>query len=175
MLKPKIDETTNDEIKRLKKLARKTRNIRMKERYDTIRLWLNERSITEISEILNISYHTARNYIVAYMDSGIEGLAIKTSPGRKTKLTEEQEKALYECIVNKMPADVGFEPFVNWTAPLACLWVEKEFSVVFSERGMRDVFYRLGLSYTRPTYVLKKADLEEQEAFKAEFEVIKKN
>lgn len=85
-------------------------------------------------------------------------------------MMEEQEKVLYKCIVNKMPKDVGFEPFVNLTAPLACLWIEKEFSVVFSERGMRDVFYRLGFSYTRPTYVLRKADLKEQEYFKTEFE-----
>jgi putative transposase len=74
-----------------------------------------------------------------------------------------------------LPKDVGFALFVNWTAPLACQWVLKEYGVSFSERGMRDVFYRLKLSYTRPTYTLKKADPEKQEIFKAEFEELKKS
>lgn len=40
-------------------------------------------------------------------------------------------------------------------------------------RGMAEVLYRLNLSYTRPTYILKKADKEKQENFKKDFESIK--
>ncbi len=40
---------------------------------------------------------------------------------------------------------------------------ENHFGVEFSERGMRDVFYRLKLSHTRPTYALAKADPVKQE------------
>jgi putative transposase len=39
---------------------------------------------------------------------------------------------------------------------------------------MLQVFHRLNLSYTRPTYTLAKADKEKQEAFKQEFEDLKK-
>ena len=39
---------------------------------------------------------------------------------------------------------------------------------------MADVLYRLNLSYTRPTYVLKNADPIKQEKFKEDFEVLKK-
>ena len=39
---------------------------------------------------------------------------------------------------------------------------------------MLQVLYRLDLSYTRPTYTLAKADPEKQEAFKQDFEVLKK-
>ena len=66
------------------------------------------------------------------------------------------------------------EPFCNWTAPLACQYVKKQFGVEFSVRGMRDVFYRLRLSYTRPTYTLAKADPVKQEAFKKRLELLKK-
>ncbi len=59
---------------------------------------------------------------------------------------------------------------MNWTAKLACLWVKKEFSINLTERGMRTIFYRLGLSWTRPTYTLKKADPKEQVQFLADFE-----
>jgi putative transposase len=161
------------EIKRLKKLSRKTRDARMRTRYDAIRLRLEGRSYNEIAEILNITHYTVRNYEKAYKEFGEDGLLIKAKSGRIKKLTEEQEQQLYECISTKLPKDVGLKPFVNWTAPLACKWVYEKFGVEFSERGMRDVFYRLNLSYTRPTYVLKQADPVKQEAFKADFEVLK--
>jgi putative transposase len=52
---------------------------------------------------------------------------------------------------------------------------KKKYGVVFTDRGVRALLYRLGLSYTRPTYTLAKADPEKQEAFKEEFETAKKN
>jgi hypothetical protein len=39
---------------------------------------------------------------------------------------------------------------------------------------MAEVLYRLNLSYTRPTYILKKADKQKQEAFKEDFKTLKK-
>ena len=102
-------------------------------------------------------------------------MSTKLKPGRRKKLTEAQENKLYETIKTKLPSEVGFAPFANWTAPLAVKWVKKDFGVKFSERGMRDLFKRIGLSYTRPTYTLKKADPEKQAAFVNDFEQIKKN
>jgi len=161
------------EIKYFKKLSRKTKDVRMKLRYDAIRLYLQGRTTTEIADILATTYQTVRNYINAYIEKGTEGLEIKQPPGRETKLSKEQEQLLYDCISTKLPRDVGFAPFVNWTAPLACQWVRKEFGVTFSERGMRNVFQRLKLSYTRPTYTLKKADAEKQKEFLETFEEFK--
>jgi len=36
------------------------------------------------------------------------------------------------------------------------------------------MFHRLKLSYTRPTYVLAKADPEKQKQFREDFETVKK-
>jgi putative transposase len=165
----------NEEIRYLKKLARKVKDTRMKTRYDAVRLNLEGRTKSEIAGILDINYYTVRNYLNSYAQTGISGLTIKKPPGRATKLTKEQEQQLYECIATKMPKEVGFAPFVNWTAPLVSQWVFNTFNVKFSERGMRDVMYRLNLSYTCPTYVLKKADPIKQEIFKTYFEDVKKN
>ncbi len=52
--------------------------------------------------------------------------------------------------------------------------MKNRFGVEFSERGMRDVFYRLKLSYTRPTYTLAKAEPIKQEEFREKLEGIKK-
>lgn len=40
---------------------------------------------------------------------------------------------------------------------------------------MLQVLHRLNLSYTRPTYTLEKVDIEKQEAFKQEFDLLKKS
>ena len=53
--------------------------------------------------------------------------------------------------------EAGVGVFANWTAALACAFVEQNFGVSFSSRGMLNLFERLGLSYTRPTYTLDKA------------------
>jgi len=51
--------------------------------------------------------------------------------------------------------------------------VKDRFGIEFSERGMRDVFYRLKLSYTRPTYTPARADPVKQEEFREKLEGIK--
>jgi len=47
--------------------------------------------------------------------------------------------------------------------------------VEYSQRSVAYVLHRLNLSYTMPTYTLKKADPEKQENFINDFENIKKN
>ncbi|MBD2869736.1 winged helix-turn-helix domain-containing protein [Paenibacillus sp. IB182493] len=44
------------------------------------------------------------------------------------------------------------------------MWIEQHFQVKYSERGTRELLYRLGFSLSRPTYSLAKADPEQQEA-----------
>lgn len=52
-------------------------------------------------------------------------------------------------------------------------WVIKEFNVTMCHRGMAEVLYRLNLSYTGSTYVMKKVDKNKQEKFKNDFEQLK--
>ena len=77
-------------------------------------------------------------------------------------------------MTHQTPADVGLEPFMTWTCKLLCLWVKQEFNISYSRTGMRDLLYRLGFSYTRPTYSLARASQEKQEAFKEQFKTLKK-
>ncbi len=44
-----------EELTRLKRLARKTRNVKLRQRYDIIRLYLSERPKPEIAAILDVS------------------------------------------------------------------------------------------------------------------------
>ena len=162
------------EITKLKKLARKAHDARQRRQYDIVRLYLEGWKKPEIAGITDMSLQGIYNVLNKYQANGIEGLLLGKAKGRERKMSAEQEAELCKVISKKLPKDVGLEPFCNWTAPLACKYVKDHFGIDFSERGMRDVFYRLKLSYTRPTYTLAKADPVKQEEFKGRLEGIKK-
>ena len=165
----------NDEIiVKLKKLARKAHDAKQRRKYDIVRLDLEGWKKPEIAKIMDMSLQGIYKVLNRYKANGIEGLTLGKAKGRERKLSVEQETELYSVISEKLPKDVGLEPFCNWTAPLACQYVKEHFGVDFSERGMRDVFYRLHLSYIRPTYTLAKADPVKQEEFKERLEGVKK-
>ena len=63
---------------------------------------------------------------------------------------EEEEDLLVRTITECVPADVGFNSKMNGTAPIVRDWIKQEFGIQYSERGARQVLYRLGLSYTKP-------------------------
>ena len=170
-----MEQDTEEEIAGLKRLARKTHDGKQRRRYDIVRLFLSKRAKPDNAEILDISLTQVYLILNLYKQGGIEGLTLKQPPGRQRKLTDEQERELIGIITEKLPKEVGLEPYCNWTAPLACKYVKDHYGVTFSERGMRDVFYRLNLSYTRPTYVPAKADPQKQAEFLEKLEGIKKS
>lgn len=162
------------EINAIRSLLRTTKNPVMYRKYLVIRLHMKGNTNKRIAGMLDLDQHTVGDYIKAYKTQGIDGLIPKKSPGRPSFLTKEQEKQVYETISNKTPDEVGFDGVKNWTAKLACLWVFQVFGIQYKINGMLDLFHRLNLSYTRPTYVLAKADSEKQEQFKEDFDEVKK-
>ncbi|MGE7921287.1 helix-turn-helix domain-containing protein [Viridibacillus sp. NPDC093762] len=73
------------------------------------------------------------------------------------------------------PADVGFTARYNWILALIVDFVEEKWGISYSLRGMSRILEQLGLSYTRPTYTLEKADPEKQKVFVEEtFPALKK-
>lgn len=156
--------TFNDTALRLeevKEAMRDTKDKRMYERYQCIYLLLSGERRDHIAKILNRGIDTIGNYVQAYCASGLKGLERDHSPGRPKRLNEEQEQKVYQMIVEQKPADVGFPANMNWTSNLVRKWIEQQFGVHYSERGARELLYRMGLSYTKPTYTLANADPEQ--------------
>ena len=168
-------EKNEEKITELKKLAWKSKTAKQRRQYDIVRLYLEGWKKPKIATIMDMSLQEIYDVLNRYKANGIEGLVLGKARGRERKLNAEQETELYKLISEKLPKDVGLGPFCNWTAPLACKYVKEHFGVDFSERGMRDVFYRMKLSYTRPTYTLTKADPVKREKFKDRLEWIKKS
>ena len=161
--------------KELQRLQRKAKDVIMYRKYQVIILHAKGYTRTKIAEIVGLNRKTVGTYINQYETNGVEGLTPKKPPGRPSLLTKEQEQQLYTTISQKTPEEVGFDGIKNWTAKIACFWALNEFNVKYSVNGMLDLFHRLNLSYTRPTYTLAKADPEKQRQFKENFEGIKKN
>lgn len=164
----------NTAILEIKAAMKVNKDLRMYERYQTILMALYNEDYEQIAKITGRSIATVCNYVKAYRQGGIAGLQMEHSTGRPRQLNEEQEQKVYQIIVDRTPSDVGFPAKMNWTSPIIRKWIEQEFGVCYSDRGTRDLLYRLRLSFTSPTYTLAKADPIKQEAFKEEFEEIKK-
>lgn len=52
--------------------------------------------------------------------------------------------------------------------------IEDKFAITMSRSGIGDMLKRWGFSYTRPTYTLKRANRQKQEAFQQELDMVKK-
>lgn len=165
---------TKEEINLIRKLLRTTKNPVMYRKYFVIRLHMKSFTNKNIAETADLDPQTVGIYINTYKRLGVDGLIPKKPPGRPRFLSKEQEQQLYNTVSGKTPEDVGFNGVMNWTAKIACFWILNEFGVKYSVNGMLDLFHRLNLSYTRPTYVLAKADPEKQEQFKEDFNGVKK-
>ena len=127
-----------------------------------------------IGGIIGRNEHTVSKYIQTFKTLGLDGLIPKKPKGNNSKSTSEQTQILINTINENTPDQVGLAPFKNWNCKLVVVWVLNEFEICYSITGITDLLHRLGLSYTRPTYVLAKADPIKQAEFKEKFETIKK-
>jgi len=160
------DAVIKARIRKLKQKMAKCRNCRKLIMYQVVLLYLEKYSPATISEITTRSITTIYRYVSLYLNQGLEGLRLKSSPGRTCLLTEEQRKEVLDTVANKRPKDVGFSVEMNWTANLVRLWIERNFNIKYKLRSVLRLLRFLRLSWTRPTYVLAKADPAKQEGFK---------
>jgi transposase len=93
----------NPEIEKLTGAMKETKSTRMYERYLAVRLHLEGRTLTEITEILGRSFPTISSYWNDYRKDGIQGLELGEYPGGIRKLSDEQEKRLQETVAGKRP------------------------------------------------------------------------
>lgn len=173
-LKKNTIEDNQKAILELERAMKKTKNLRMYKRYSVVLKHFQGFQNKIIAEMEGLEKHAVGSYIKKYISQGLEGLTMKKAPGAPRKLSIEQEQKLIYVITNNTPDEVGFESRKNWTIELVRQWVIVNFNIIIKHSSMAVILHRLNLSYTRPTYVLKKADKEKQEIFKKDFENLKK-
>lgn len=168
--------TVQNQIKEIKEAMRCVKDRRHFERYLAVHLYLSGYKMKDIAKIIGRIPETVGIYISTYKKSGLKGLALGHSTGKPSKLSKEQKALLLETVSTQVPADVGFTARYNWTLALIVEFVDKKWGVSYTLGGMSGVLKQLGLSYTRPTYTLEKADPEKQKVFIEEtFPALKKS
>ena len=150
-------------------------NKRMHIRYMVILNYLQGYKLNEIAYMNNISSQTVGVYVKKYKLFGLSGLAMGKSSGAPHHLTDAQESELVKIITTRTPDEEGFTARKNWDTTIIRQLVMKLYGVSYCQRGMLEVLYRNNLSFTRPTYSLKKADESKQKEFKKQFELLKRS
>ena len=110
-----------------------------------------------------------------FNEQGLDALLQrKCGSGRPTFLTDKQQEELKQTILTTSPSDHGLGCAVSWTTPIIRTYLKQTYDVEMSLTGILQMLWRLRLSYTRPTYVLKKADPKKQKVFQRQMDMIKK-
>lgn len=149
--------------------------IHIYKRYQVLYLFLSGRTCKETAEIMGVTPATVSNIHKAYKREGLAGIPFKVIPGRPSRLNSTQLAELRSVILEKVPSEVGFKAEFNWTAGLVVQYIRHKYGLDYTVSGVTRILERMGLSYTRPTYVLAKADKEKQAQFVEDFKALKKN
>lgn len=161
----------------LREAMKKAQGRRDFERYQAALLFLEGYQKKEIAQIIGRCPHTVGSYVRLYENGGIDGLLQRgVSTGKPSRLSSEQKQILLETVAYKTPDEAGFSARFNWTLSLVAQFIEREWGESYTQKGASKLLHALGLSYTRPTYTLKKADPDKQKAFVQEtFPSVKKS
>lgn len=165
---------SQEELDIIKAAMDSEKKVRVFKRYQALHLFLSGKKRDEVAKIVGLSITTISNIRSAYKNEGIAGIPDKPVPGRPARLTEDEQAELRLVILNKVPSEVGFPAEFNWTAGIIGKYIKREYGYDFSIRGITGMLDRMELSYTRPTYVLAKADKQKQEQFVQDFKKVKK-
>jgi transposase len=158
-----ITERAHGDIAQLRKLVRKERDSRKRDRLRAALLALEGKEACEIAEMLARSRRGVQDWVYLYRDGGIDALAPKPQPGRKTKLSSEREAEF------KVRFAAGPKPedgVCTLRGKDAVRILKQEFGVQYSLDGAYCLLHRLGLTSLRPRPRHEKQDPAKQQEFR---------
>jgi transposase len=103
----------------------------------------------KVAEIFGCGRSTVYSWWAAFRERGPEAFHVGTSPGRPSRLTEEQEARLWGIVVGKDPRQLQFE-FALWTRDMIRELIRREFGAEFTPQGVGKLLRRIGMSPQRP-------------------------
>ena len=149
-----MNASSIQELQNLTTAMKAIKNRRLLERYQAMKFFLEGHSISHIARIIGRSRSTIRFYIRAYALAGIGGLERKFSSGRPSFLTDAQREQIKQVVSQTTPQNVGLAPTDNWTCPLVAAWIDRQFAVKYTSRGILDLLHDLDFRYINRTYTL---------------------
>jgi transposase len=146
----------------LEQLVKSEKNAKQRDRYRAVLLAVQGRQGDDIAARIGRSPRFVDEWAARYRRGGIDALRGKEYPGRKPKLTPEQEEQL------KMRLDAGPRPedgVCTLRGKDICRIIEKEFGVMHTLGGIYDVLRRIGYSSLVPRPRHRKNDPEAMKKF----------
>mgnify|MGYP000844956241 CR=1 FL=1 len=158
MKKVEITNTHGETKTSLKKAINKYSGVKKAEtKITVIMLCMDGHGSNEISRMICVGRDTARRYISSFNEGGLEKLlGYKTSPGRKSRLSEQEKDLICDALLST-PKEMGCGESVNWTTTEVQTFIKNEFNKDMTSVGILKMLNRMGYSFTRPTYVLARA------------------
>ena len=121
-------------------------------------------SYEETAALLLLEATTVRRYEKEYQKTGIDGLLETHYHGSVGFLTARQEKELKAALRED----------IYQTVKEVCDYVTSKYNVTYSIEGMTHLLHKLRFAYKKTKVIPGKTNPEKQEAFKKEYEGLKK-
>lgn len=170
-----IKHTHNLSSSDLRKLEKKEKKASNQRRIIAVRMIMEGYMAIEVAKLLGIHRQSVSSYIIKFEKGGIEELlARKPIPGKQPRLQDTQQQELKQLILHATPTELDISQDSFWNTRTIQQLIQQKFDVTLSRESIRTMLHRLKLSYTRATYVLKKADKQKQQQFQNQIQVIKK-
>lgn len=139
----------------ISRLYKQEKNPRFRERLQCLLLKDRGHTNTDVADILQVVRETITDWLNLYQDGGLEALCRLETGGSDAYLNAEQ--------IAQLTAELDKNVFQ--TAKQVAAWVQEQFAVTYSERGMRDLLKRLGYTRQKAHLVPAQADVAAQASF----------
>lgn len=149
-----------------KELCQRIHQTKGRKAADRLRvIWFKSKGKThvEIAELLHMSINVITQCLQAYLAGGLDAVNRPNYRGKEPQLTTEQQDML----------KLELKTRIYHTAVQVVFWVEEQFGIIYSVRGMQTVLKRLGFSYKKNRLVPSRANPEAQRQFVQWFEKLR--
>ena len=127
--KLRFTPSTRQRVEAKLRLAYATENLRLVKRISALLQLGRGDSVAQVAQTFGLGEQTVRDYVHSFLKRGLASLKYKTSPGRRSKLTDRQRQQLKSWI-KAGPLKAGYE-CACWSAMMVQDLIEKRFGVSF--------------------------------------------
>jgi transposase len=121
---------------------------------------LDGESPKSVTESYGLGDKTIFKWLRAAKENGLDSLAAKPIPGRKCKLSPEQEQEVKRWVVNGDPRQYNFD-YALWTRQIISDLIRSRFNIELSDTSVGTLLKKVGLTPQKP---LRRAYERDEEA-----------
>src|SRR5262249_10871206 len=130
--------------------------LRVVKRIHALLAMADGRTVYEVAQMLTLGEQTVRDYLNRFLWQGVASLGYQRPPGRPSKLTKTQRKAL-AALIEAGPQAAGYASGC-WSATLIQDLIHRHFGVEYHPHYLCTLLDNLGFSYQKARFVAAHLD-----------------